>query len=220
MKGGFVSVLDIMLEEVNEYLSTILCYLPGRLGRFLRYRIYKRRFKGCGEKVYIPETVFFKGYENIELGEKIWFSPYNSVFAESITDEASIKIGNNILFNRNVMVNADVKGEVMIEDNVIMGPNVVIRASGHRYENIDLPIRKQGHHSGRIIIKAGTWIGANAVILPNVTVGKEAIVAAGAVVTKDVNDFDIVGGAPAKKIGSRLKNQAEFQKDSGGGKSN
>jgi galactoside O-acetyltransferase len=196
MSGRFVSLLNIMYGELQEYFSTVLRFIPGRLGRFLRYRIYKRRFKGCGEEVYIPETVFFKGFENIELGEKIWFSPYNSIFAESFTNEAGIKIGNNVLFNRNVMVNADVKGEIMIEDNVIMGPNVVIRASGHRYENIHLPIREQGHHSGRIIIKAGTWIGANAVILPNVTVGKEAIVA---------------GGAPAKKIGSRLENQAEYK---------
>ncbi|MBU1112941.1 MAG: acyltransferase, partial [Candidatus Omnitrophica bacterium] len=50
------------------------------------------------------------------------------------------------------------------------------------------------------------WIGANAVILPNVVVGKGAVVGAGAVVTKDVADFDIVGGVPAIKIGSRKSN--------------
>ena len=47
------------------------------------------------------------------------------------------------------------------------------------------------------------WVGSNAVILPNVTIGKGAVIGAGAVVTKDVSDFEIVGGVPAKKIGSR-----------------
>ena len=104
------------------------------------------------------------------------------------------------------MINADCKGEIIIEDNVSIGPNVVMRASGHRYEDLHVPIRLQGHHKGKIIIRDGVWIGANAVILPNVTIGKGAIVGAGAVVTKDVDDFDIVGGVPAKKIASRIKN--------------
>ncbi|MBW2642327.1 MAG: acyltransferase [Deltaproteobacteria bacterium] len=102
------------------------------------------------------------------------------------------------------MINADVRGIIIIEDKVLVGPNVVVRASGHRYEKRRVPIREQGHHKGIIMIKTGAWIGANAVILPDVTIGKGAIVAAGAVVTKDVNDFEIVGGLPARKIGSRI----------------
>lgn len=208
-----MALLDIILKELDEYFVTFLCYFPGKLGRFLRYMIYKRRFKSCGKRISIPQAVFFKGFENIELGENIWLGPFNSIFAESITNEARIKIGNNVSFNRNVMVNADARGTIIIEDNTIIGPNVVIRASGHRYEDIHTPIREQGHHKGRIIIESGAWISANVVILPDVNVGKGAILAAGAVVTKDVNDFEIVGGVPAKKIGSRLDNQPNTQKD-------
>jgi galactoside O-acetyltransferase len=193
----------MVLKEINEYVFTVLCYFPGGLGRSLRYITYKGRFKSCGRGISIPCPVFFKGFENIELSERISFGPYNSIFAESSTGEASIKIGNNVSLNRNVMVNSDVKGEIIIEENCILGPNVVIRASGHKYDDLTVPIREQGHHKGRIVIKAGTWIGANAVVLPDVTVGKGTIVAAGAVVTKDVDDYEIVGGVPAKKIGSR-----------------
>jgi acetyltransferase-like isoleucine patch superfamily enzyme len=207
-----VSIINVILKELGEYFSFVLRFCPGKLGRLLRYTVYKKRFKSCGKRVSIPQAVFFKGLENIELGARIAFSPYNSIFAESGSYEASIKIGNNVSFNRNVMINADIKGTIIIEDDVIVGPNVVIRASGHRYENIHKPIREQGHHKGRIVIKAGTWIGANAVILPGVTVGKGAIVAAGAVVTKNLNDFDIVGGVPAKRIGSRLVNRVKGQR--------
>ena len=89
---------------------------------------------------------------------------------------------------------------IIIEDKVLVGPNAVMRASGHRYEKSDVPIRSQGHSKGKIIIKAGAWIGANAVILPDVTIGKGAVVAAGAVVTKDVPPYSLVAGVPARVI--------------------
>jgi len=103
------------------------------------------------------------------------------------------------------MINADINCEITIEKNVIVGPNVVMRASNHNYERIDIPIRNQGHVSGTIVVREDVWIGANAVILPNVTIGRGVIVAAGAVVTNDVDDYEIVGGVPAKSIGSRAK---------------
>jgi len=208
-----VDMLNRVLKEFDAWFHTLLCYFPGKLGCYLRYSIYKRRFISCGKRISIPQAVFFKGFKNIELGENIWFGPFNSIFADSITNEARIKIGNNVSFNCNVMVNADVRGTIIIEDNVLIGPNVVIRASGHRYEDIDMPIREQGHRKGRIVIKSGVWISANAVILPNVIVGRGSIVGAGAVVAKDVNDFEIVGGVPAERIGSRVRNQPETGND-------
>ena len=90
----------MVLKEINEYVFTVLCYFPGRLGRSLRYITYKGRFKSCGRKISIPHPVFFKGFENIELSARISFGPYNSIFAESSTDEASIKIGNNVSLNQ------------------------------------------------------------------------------------------------------------------------
>jgi len=196
--------LQLMKKEVVSFFDAILIYLPGNTGNYLRYITYRRRFKSCGKNISISQAVSFKGWANIKLGNNIGFGELNSIYAESMTNESSIHIGNDVSFNRNVMINADVRGTIIIEDKVLVGPNVVMRASGHRYEIKGVPIREQGHHKGIIMIKTGAWIGANAVILPDVTIGKGAIVAAGAVVTKDVRDFEIVGGLPAKKIGSRI----------------
>ena len=193
-----------MIKEAVALFDAILIYCPGNTGNYLRYIAYRRRFKSCGKNISISQAISFKGWINIELGNNIGFGELNSIYAESMTNESSIRIGNDVSFNRNVMINADVRGTIIIEDKVLVGPNVVMRASGHRYEKRGVPIRKQGHHKGIIMIKTGAWIGANAVILPDVTIGKGAIVAAGAVVTKDVNDFEIVGGLPARKIGSRI----------------
>ncbi len=197
--------MSLLLNELSAYYDSILCFVPGKTGSYLRYLFLKRRFRSCGNNIEISQGVFFKGFENIDLGSNISFGIFNKIFAESQTEDAKIKIGSNVSLNCNVMINADVKGDIIIEDNVIIGPNVVIRASGHKYSNVVIPIREQGHHKGKIVIKNGAWIGANVVILPNVTVNSGAIVGAGAVITKDVGEFEIAGGVPAKKIGSRLK---------------
>jgi galactoside O-acetyltransferase len=86
---------------------------------------------------------------------------------------------------------------------VLIAQNVVLRASDHEYSDIDIPINQQGHTGGQIIIGNDCWIGANAVIARNVKIGDHSIVAAGAVVTKDVEPFAIVGGVPAKLIRKR-----------------
>lgn len=115
-------------------------------------------------------------------------------------------VGDNCALNSNVMINADIGGTILIGDWVIIAPNVVIRASGHIFSDPDRPIRLQGHKPGKIIIEDDVWIGANAVILQDIKLGHGAIVGAGAVVTHDVEPYQIVAGVPAKVIGSRLNN--------------
>jgi len=72
----------------------------------------------------------------------------------------------------------------------------VIGSSNHIFTSIYKPINKQGHRPGIINISNDVWIGSNVVILPDVTIGDGAIIAAGAVVTKNVDPFPIVGGGP------------------------
>lgn len=92
---------------------------------------------------------------------------------------------------------------IYIGRNVLIGPNVVFRASNHAFKRRDTIIRQQGHKPGRIIVGDDVWIGANAVILPNVDVGMGAVIGAGSVVNKEVASYTIVGGVPAKQIGTR-----------------
>ncbi|MBN1431653.1 MAG: acyltransferase [Methanomicrobiaceae archaeon] len=101
------------------------------------------------------------------------------------------------------MLNADCGGSIIIGNNVLIGPNVVVRSADHNFSSADTLIQKQGHTGGRITIEDDVWIGANAVILKGVTIKTGAVVGAGAVVTKDVDEYVIAGGVPAKKISSR-----------------
>jgi acetyltransferase-like isoleucine patch superfamily enzyme len=101
---------------------------------------------------------------------------------------------------KNVFINHDCSfldlGGITIEDDVMLGPQVKLTSENHP---LDPKIRRQ-LMLGRVHIKRNAWIGAGATILPGVTVGENAIVAAGAVVNKNVPDNAIVGGIPAKLI--------------------
>lgn len=113
-----------------------------------------------------------------------------------------INYGKNTKIGKNVFINFDCTfldlGGITIEDNVLIAPKVNLLSEGH-------PVSLENRQSlvpGHIHIKKNAWIGANATILPGVTVGENAIVAAGAVVSKDVPANTIVAGVPAKIIKS------------------
>ena len=111
-----------------------------------------------------------------------------------------INYGKNTKIGKNVFINFDCVfldlGGITIEDNVLIAPKVSLLSEGHPVS----PQNRQSHVPGHIHIKKNAWIGAGATILPGVTIGENAIVAAGAVVSKDVPANTIVGGIPAKII--------------------
>lgn len=111
-----------------------------------------------------------------------------------------INYGRNTKIGKNVFINFDCVfldlGGITIEDNVLIAPKVSLLSEGHPVS----PDERQSLVPGHIHIRKNAWIGAGATILPGVTIGENAIVAAGAVVSKDVPDNTIVGGIPAKII--------------------
>jgi len=109
-----------------------------------------------------------------------------------------INYGKNTQIGKNVFINFDCVfldlGGITIEDGVLIAPKVSLLSEGH-------PISPEQRHSlvpKHIHIKKNAWIGANATILHGVTIGQNAVIAAGSVVTKDVPDNVVVGGIPAQ----------------------
>ena len=111
-----------------------------------------------------------------------------------------INYGKNTKIGKNVFINFDCVfldlGGITIDDNVLIAPKVSLLSEGHPVS----PNERQSLVPGHIHIRKNAWIGAGATILPGVTVGENAVVAAGAVVSKDVPANTIVGGVPAKII--------------------
>lgn len=115
-----------------------------------------------------------------------------------------LEIGNN----SGVGIDCEVYGPVTIGNNVMMGPEVVIYTSGHKYDRIDIPMMEQGSSEIQpVIIGNDVWIGRRAIIMPGVTIGDGVIIGAGAVVTKNVEPYMVAVGVPAKAIKSRLENR-------------
>lgn len=114
--------------------------------------------------------------------------PFSSDFGPNI------KLGKNIFINRNCMF-VDLGG-VTLEDGVLIGPDVKLISVNHPLE----PARRHNVVVDSVLIKENAWIGANAIVLPRVTVGKNSVVGAGSVVTRDVPANSVAVGNPAKVI--------------------
>lgn len=132
---------------------------------------------------------------------------YLSQIIDQPIDESTVvftpfhtNLGINIQLGKNVFINHECSfldiGGIIIEDEVMIGPRVNITSENHP---VSVANRKTMVPS-EVVIKRNAWIGAGATILPGVTVGENAVVAAGAVVTKDVPDNTVVGGVPAKVL--------------------
>jgi acetyltransferase-like isoleucine patch superfamily enzyme len=139
-------------------------------------KLYKKILKTCAKNI-------------------IWYKWRNSLFRM-----CGFSIGRDVYIAEGMVIVEELsdRGHVIIGDRASFAPNVILVTSSHpnnsRIRDFVATPR------GKVVIEEDAWIGAGAIILPNVTVGKGAVVAAGAVVTKDVPPFTIVGGVPAKHL--------------------
>lgn len=159
----------------------ILQYLPASDNRYLgfikklRSSIGRLVFDNCGTNICIEKKA------NFGLG-------------------SGISIGNN----SGIGINAKIRGPLVIGNNVMMGPDVIILTSNHRIDSVSVPMNAQGSVIDEVIIGNDVWIGARVIILPGCKIGNGVVIGAGAVVTKDIPDYSVVGGVPAKVIKKRL----------------
>lgn len=129
--------------------------------------------------------------QNVNIEHGAWFNP-------------ELNIGDN----SGVGMNCRISGKTYIGDNVMMGPDCIMYSYSHAHSRIDIPMNQQGFETETPIqIGNDVWIGARAIFLPGVRIGNHVIVGAGAIVTKDVPDYAIVGGNPARII--RMRNEGK-----------
>jgi maltose O-acetyltransferase len=121
-----------------------------------------------------------------------------------------VRIGRNSRIGRNCSL--DARSPLSIGDNVSVSPEVIILAGTHDVNDPRFAASPVGPWA--VSIEDYVWIGTRAMILPGVTVGRGAVVAAGSVVTKDVPPLTIVAGVPAKPIGSRDSGATVYELDS------
>ncbi|GEC73214.1 transferase hexapeptide (six repeat-containing protein) [Flavobacterium flevense] len=117
---------------------------------------------------------------------------------------SKIKIGNRVVIRPGVMLFGESESldtSIIIEDNVMMGCGVHIYINNHKFDQINVPLIDQGYYPDEaVILKNGCWIGANSILLPGVTIGKNSVVGAGSIVTNSIPDGVVAVGSPARII--------------------
>lgn len=122
----------------------------------------------------------------------------------NIERKALITIHLTIGDNSGIGERSVINGPIIIGKNVMIGPEVMVYSVNHRIDRVDIPMCKQGHTERKtILIGDDVWIGARAIILPGISIGDGAVIGAGAVVTKNVEAYAVVGGNPARVIKRR-----------------
>ncbi|MBN2445608.1 MAG: acetyltransferase [Phycisphaerae bacterium] len=172
-----------------------------RLAALVAYYVFARhlpasnhRFGGWASVVrrWVCRPIFASCGQGVNIEQGAYFG-----------DGSQLRIGDH----SGVGVNCQVYGEVRIGNDVMMGPDTLILTMNHRFDRLDVPMRLQGHAAPEpVTIRDDVWIGTRVIILPGVTIGRGAVIGAGAIVTKDVPEYAIVGGNPARVI--RQRNQA------------
>jgi acetyltransferase-like isoleucine patch superfamily enzyme len=178
------------LKRILDYL--IMNQRDARPRWYVRMLAPLYQHRGRGSKIYWSVRMDTPPYRNFQLGRKSVIESYccinNAVGDVTIGDHTRIGIHCTVI------------GPVSIGNNVNLAQGITVTALNHNFEDTTRRIDEQGISTKPVVIGDDVWIGANAVILPGVTIGRHVVVAAGAVVTKDVPDNCIVGGVPAKVI--------------------
>lgn len=197
--------MNAIVAECWDWLTALVHAIPGRTGGLMRRLLYTAALAQCGSHLSVGRGAHIGCPRNIRVGNDVRLGKDGVL---SACDNAQIVIGNRFGANGNARIIADKGGRIVIGDAVMLGPNVVIRASNHSCDRTDVPMWDQGHVGGHIEIGDDVWIGANAVVVPDVCIGAHAIVAAGAVVTRDIPEYAIAAGVPARVIGDRRDSHA------------
>lgn len=205
-----------------ELLVTLIGALPGAIGLVLRKKFYKSLFAQVGRNVIFGKSITIRHPDKIYIGDNVIIDDY-AVLDGKGTDNNRIIIGDNVMIGRSSVISCK-NGNITIGENsniamncfiqsakeVNIGKNVlfaaycyVIGGGDHETERTDIPIIAQGQIVKGITIEDNCWIGASVKVLDGVKIGRDSIIGAGAVVTKDIPDYAIAVGVPAKVVKTR-----------------
>ncbi len=162
---------------LEEYTGWITRNLPSLEGMAIRYTLYRLLFRRLPSFPLIYPGVYF-------------------------THTYGIEVGHRFAVNTGALL--DGRGGISIGDDVMIGPFAIIVSSDHDLSRPGIPMATRDHILAPVTIADDVWIGAHAVILKGVTVGRGAVVAAGAVVSSDVEPYAVVAGMPARTVQTRM----------------
>ena len=212
--GGDISLPGLLLYEL---FTLLVANLGGAVGFWLRKRLAGWLFRSAGTGLILGRGLTIRHPGRIDFGDNVAVDDYVYIDASGSGD-IGVQLRDGVILSRNCMVLGK-NGHVVFEERADIGCNCIFASvagltvgaatiiagncyiGGGRYyhDRLEPAIMDQGVYSrGEIVIGEKSWIGAGAVILDGVKIGSGAIVGAGSVVTRDVPDYAVVAGVPAK----------------------
>ena len=216
-KKKAVGDLPLLRLCLYECFALMFADLGGALGYVLRKLAAKHLFKAVGPGLILGRGLVVRHPGRMSFGANVAIDD-NAFFDASGSGETGVQLHDGVVLSRNCIVLGK-NGPIVLKERVDVGFNCVFASvsgitigaatiiagncyiGGGRYhhERLDLPIMDQGGYSrGAIEVGENSWIGAGAIILDGVKLGKGVIVGAGAVVTKDAPDYAVLVGSPAR----------------------
>jgi acetyltransferase-like isoleucine patch superfamily enzyme len=179
----------------------------------LCYRFYSRVAGKCfsvlisgafahyGRRSVIMHPLRLSGEGRIAIGNSVFVGPgsWLQTLPEGDNESIALSIGNRTSIVGHCVISAI--RQVTVEEDVLIARNVYISDHIHRYTDAPMPIVQQGVDKiAPVVIKRGAWLGQNVVVCPGVTIGRGAVIGANAVVTRDIPEFSVAVGAPARVV--------------------
>lgn len=212
-----------------ELVVLIACGLPGALGFAARKVLYPMVLGSVGRGgAAFGRNLALRHPHKVRIGTGCIFDDNVVLDAKGATNRG-IDVGNYVMVGRNTVVGCK-EGDIRIGDRTNVGINCVIHSESsveigsnvlissfcyvlgggrHDFDRVDVPIIQQGSTTRGVRIEDNCWIGAGVTIMDGVTIGHDAVIGAGAVVTQDVAPYAIAVGLPARFLRSRLPSEAE-----------
>ncbi len=209
-----------------ELVTLLARRAPGAFGLWLRSRLYPGLLGACGRNVFFGNDITLRHPHKIRIGDDVVVDDGCVLDAKGASN-TGIAIGNGVFLGRQTIVTTK-DGDIVLEDGVNVsafctifsashvrcGRNTLIAAytylvgGGHDLDRTDVAIIDQARPSQGIAIGANCWLGAGVTVLDGVTVGRDAVIGANSVVTRNVEDFAVATGSPAATIRRRAATRA------------
>lgn len=180
-----------------------MLYYMRRLRSLLSVKgiLIKMKLKSCGKVPVFGKNIRMGDLKYISVGDNFIIDEFAEVLCHSITSDTtpSLIIGHNVHISKHCCIGCSNK--IVLEDDVRLAPYCHITDRNHQYEDIDTPIWRQPSNSpGAVVIGKQTWLGFSVQVMPGVVIGKHCVIAAGSIVTKNIPDYSVAAGNPAKVI--------------------
>jgi acetyltransferase-like isoleucine patch superfamily enzyme len=210
-----------------EFVMIVASWVPGALGLVLRSRLYPMILGSVGRNVVFGVNVTVRHGHKIHIGDNVVIDDLCCLDAKG-TDNKGIRIGNGVFIGRNTILSCK-NGDIEIDDRANIGFNCEVFSASrvrigkdilmaaytylvggdHMYDRVDIPVLQQGRTARGIEIGDGTWLGTHVVVSDGSTIGRDAIIGAGAVVIGEIPEYSIATGTPAKVMRDRRSPKPE-----------